>query len=123
MGKIVHKGRHMQVISSITSRDGLNNREQKPFLQLRHPGRQLRTPYTTVLHDPILWPYIWVTINGEIRAYTDKNGARRRLYTVTGIYDRNTVSCKSSYFSISVRLQLCMFDLGLHNALFGVSKC
>ncbi len=33
----------------------------------------------------------------------------------TPVYDRNTASCKSSYFSVNDRLRLCKFDLGTHD--------
>ncbi len=36
----------------------------------------------------------------------------------TEIYDRNTITCKPSYFAIYGRLRTCLFDLGIVHLVF-----
>ncbi len=72
-----------------------------------------------------------MTVYGAIRSYTEENGDCIRppctktvndrfflrispygsVYDME-IYDRNTITCKPSYFSVYDRLQPCLFNLG-----------
>jgi hypothetical protein len=85
-------------------------------------------PYFGVLHDPVLRLYFSVILYGEIRCYTGKHVAKQESYRGsvnenhkrpfflrlwlyfsvydTEIYDRNTGSCKLSYFSVYDRVCL-----------------
>jgi hypothetical protein len=72
---------------------------------------------------PIRWwqPRSNVTnyVNGRIQPYTEVNDrifVRIPPYLSvydTEIYDRNTITCKSSYFFVCGRLRPCLFDLGI----------
>jgi hypothetical protein len=88
-------------------------------------------PYFAVIDVIVLRSYISVTVYGAIRSYTEENGDCIRTpctKTVndrfflrispyvsvydTEIYDRNTITCKPSYFSVYDRLRPCLFNLG-----------
>ncbi len=87
--------------------------------------------YFAVIHVIVLRSYVSVIVYGAIRSYTEENGDCIRppcTKTVndrfflhispyvsvydTEIYDRNTITCKPSYFSVYGRLRPCLFDLG-----------
>ena len=88
-------------------------------------------PCFAVIPVIVLRSYISVSVYGRIGPYTKKNGCRMqspfsktvndRIFVCippylfvydTEIYDRNTITYKSSYFSVCGRLRPCLFDLG-----------
>ena len=66
------------------------------FFSLACPDRRLRSPYT-LLNDRFFLP-----ISPYFSVYD------------TEIYDRNTITCKSSYLSVYGRLRPCVFDYHKH---------
>jgi hypothetical protein len=101
----------------------VNDRKRSRYDRIR--------PYLAVIHVIVLRSYISVTVYGAIRSYTGENGDcirpsctktvnDRFLLRIspyvsvydTEIYDRNTITCKLSYFSVYGRLRPCLFDLG-----------
>jgi len=102
----------------------VNDRKRSRYDRIR--------PYLAVIHVIVLRSYISVTVYGAIRSYTGENGDcirpsctktvnDRFLLRIspyvsvydTEIYDRNTITCKLSYFSVYGRLRPCLFDLGM----------
>jgi hypothetical protein len=93
------------------------------FMPTRNPGRGLRTPYTTVFWR-ITWSSIKIVFFRDcIRRNTIVYGLCKRPFLFlrlspyfpvydTEIYDRNTGSCKSSYYSVYGRLRPCVFQRG-----------
>ena len=92
--------------------------------------RSFTTMFCRITCDRIS-PYAYTVVLVRIQRKTEQNGDRKRsqftrtvndhifvrkspyfaLYDME-IYDRNTITCKSSYFSVYGRLQPCLFDLG-----------
>jgi hypothetical protein len=58
-------------------------------------GDRMQSPFTKAVNDRV-----FVRISPYLSVYD------------TEIYDRNTITCKSSYFSVCGRLRPCLFDLG-----------
>jgi hypothetical protein len=84
------------------------------------PGRLLRASYT-VVNDRKRSRYDRTQENGDCirppctKTVNDRFFLRISPYVSvydTEIYDRNTITCKPSYFSVYGRLRPCLFDLG-----------
>jgi hypothetical protein len=75
--------------------------------------RSFTTMFCRNICDRITIVYLRICI----RKKTEQNGDRMQsLFTKTvydtEIYDRNTITCKSSYFFVCGRSRPCLFDLG-----------